>query len=99
MTPDIPLFVTGASNFRRVSGKNRVPRSDEPLLGHGQTRRCQRVQIASAFTAVLDQPGIPENAQVLRNSWSTNGQALGKMSHRGRPLVQELKDLATRWFS
>ena len=85
---------SGPLHLGRVGGQHAVPGLDQPLLGSGQAAGGQRIEVARAGRAVLDQPGIAQHAQVLRYRWPAHRQLLGQPPDGRRPGPQQLQDPA-----
>ena len=59
---------------------------------HGNALGIQFVDTAGAFAAVAHQPGVLQNAQMLRNGWARHGHARGQFVHGARGSAQHFED-------
>ena len=77
-----------------IGGQGGIPGPREPLLRSRHPVRRQRVQVAGADAAVLDEPGVAQHPQVLAHCRAADRQPLGELPDRRRPVVQQLEDAA-----
>jgi len=81
------LFRRGLKGGHRV-GPHLVKVGAQPGYSFG----IQAVEPARSGLAVGDQPGVLQDAQVLRDGWTAHGQRASQLVYGSRPVRELLKD-------